>query len=180
MTNQFVLIQHIPKLSHRVREKEAPTLIANAEELERKAEAVDFSSGEEIELVNQYYQMDQQLFVTRQNIARTVRKPDYILKFLQSPGRFLDITIDGDEYGWGVLVSCKKKQGTGSAGEAARLAANSGGSEYTLDVLLNCVDRHFDQTDNIGQDEDVDDLGLLWRGSSRDFRPATKDDPQRL
>lgn len=162
------------------REKEAPALIAAAEELERKAESVDLGSGEEADLAAQYYQMDQQLLVTRQNIAKIVRKPDYILKFLQTPGRFLDISIDGDKYSWGVLVSCKKKQGIGSAGEAGRLAALSGGSEYTLDILLSCVDRHFDQSDKRGQDEDVDDLGLLWRGSSRDCRPATKDDPKKI
>jgi ATP-dependent RNA helicase DOB1 len=87
-----------------------------------------------------------------------------------------DVTIDGDAYGWGVLVSCKKKQGTGSGGEAGRLASLSAGPEYTLDILLNCVDRHFDSGISKANIEDAENASLLWTGTNRKCRPVEKDD----
>ena len=159
------------------KEKDAPALIAKADDLEAEAERIDLRSKEDAELAAQYYQMDQQLLLTRRNISKTIQNPDYVLKFLQAPGRFLDVNIDGDSYGWGILVSCKKKPGTGSAGEAGRLAvALSGGQQYSLEVLLTCVDRHFDSKDNKGKDEDVENVGLLWRGTASGCRPAEPDD----
>jgi ATP-dependent RNA helicase DOB1 len=109
-------------------------------------------------------------------MAKTIRKPENILPFLQNPGRFLDISIDGENYGWGILVSCKKvtAPGTGSAGSAGKLASLvSKGPQHSLDVLLACVDRHFDDDmDEKEKKEDIADLGLLWRGSSRHCRPV--------
>ena len=58
------------------REKDAPALIAKADELEAEAEAVDLGSKENAELAAQYYQMDQQLLLTRRNIAKTIQKPE--------------------------------------------------------------------------------------------------------
>jgi len=162
------------------REKDAPGLIADAESLESQAENVDLGSADKAQLASQYYQMDQQLLVTRRKIAKTVRKPEYVLKFLQAPGRFLDIVIDGESYGWGVLASCKKKTGTGSGGEAGRLASLSNAPEYTLDVMLNCVDRHFDDKDKKGKDEDAENVNLLWRGTSRTCRPTREDDDKKI
>ena len=160
------------------REKDAPALIAKADELEAEAEAVDLGSKENAELAAQYYQMDQQLLLTRRNIAKTIQKPEYILKFLSSPGRFLDISIDGESYGWGVLVKCKKKQGTGAGGDAGRLAALAGGPQYSIEVLLSCVDRHFDSDEKKGKDEDAENVGLLWRGTASSCRPSKRDDPK--
>ncbi|EEC43389.1 predicted protein [Phaeodactylum tricornutum CCAP 1055/1] len=142
------------------REKDAPGLIADAEILESQAETVDFQSEEEVTLVAEYYQMDQQLLLTRRKIGTIVRKPGYVLKFLQAPGRFLDVILDGEEFGWGVLVSCKKRQGIGSGGEAGRIASLTNQPEYILDVLLNCVDRHFDKNRK-GKDEDAENVNLL-------------------
>lgn len=162
------------------REIEAPALINQAEELEAKANAIDLGSAAESDLVSQYYQMDQQLVLTRQKIKQIVRKPDYILKFLQAGGRFLEVSVAGENFGWGVLVSCKKKQGTGAGGSAGRMAALASGPEYALDVLLVCVDKHFDDNGAKGKDEDAENNKLIWRGSSETCRPALVDDKPSL
>jgi ATP-dependent RNA helicase DOB1 len=161
------------------REIEAPALIAQAEELDAKAESVDLGEPEESQQVSQYYQMDQQLVLTRKKIKDIVRKPSHILRFLQVGGRFLEVSVDGENFGWGVLVSCKKKQGTGAGGDAGRLAAASG-PQYTLDVLLQCVDRHFDDESNKGKDEDAENNKLIWRGNLQTCRPAHSDDKNSL
>jgi ATP-dependent RNA helicase DOB1 len=154
------------------REKDAPALLAQAEELEAQAEEVDLGSKEDAELAKEYYKMDQQLLLTKKKVSSIVQKPEYIVKFLQVPGRFLDVSIDDENYGWGVLTSFKKKGGGGSAGEAAELASMSNRPVYTLEVLLFCVDRHFDSTDGKGKEEDVSNAPLLWRGTARQCRPA--------
>jgi len=161
------------------REKDAPGFITQAESAEADAESIEMGSEEAAELTAQYYQMDQQLLLTRRKISKTVQKPEYILKFLQAPGRFLDVTIDGDSYGWGVLVSCRKKAGTGAGGDAGRLAALAVGAEYTLDILLNCVDRHFDKKGK-GTEEDAENASLLWRGTNRECRPPKDEDAKKI
>jgi ATP-dependent RNA helicase DOB1 len=157
------------------REQNAPALIAKAEDLEQDAERIELGSSEDTELATQYYQMDHQLLVTRRSIAKTIQNPDYILKFLQAPGRFVDVTIDGENYGWGVLVKCSKMPGSGGGGDAGRMASAMT-QQYTLDVLLQCVDRHFDSADSKGKDEDAANAGLLWRGKVSSCRPVTKQD----
>lgn len=160
------------------REKEVPGLIAQADSMQSEAENIDLGSPEESELASEYYQMDQQLLLTRRRIAKVVRKPEYALRFL-APGRLLDVVVDGESYGWGVLVSCKKKQGTGAGGEAGRLASLASSPEYSLDVLLNCVDRHFDGENERGKDEDAENLALLWRGTSRNCRAVRDKDEKK-
>eukprot|EP00526_Cylindrotheca_closterium_P029124 CAMPEP_0113649258 /NCGR_PEP_ID=MMETSP0017_2-20120614/26169_1 /TAXON_ID=2856 /ORGANISM="Cylindrotheca closterium" /LENGTH=1088 /DNA_ID=CAMNT_0000561611 /DNA_START=16 /DNA_END=3282 /DNA_ORIENTATION=- /assembly_acc=CAM_ASM_000147 len=162
------------------REKEAPALITKAEELENEAESIEVGSTEEVELAKEYYQMDQQLLLIRRKIAKIVQKPDHILKFLQVPGRLLDISIESQSFGWGVLTACKKKTGGGSGGDAGRLAAMSDAPAYTLEVLLPCVDRHFDEVDGTEKSDDLKDAPLLWRGSVRFCRPAKPDDDKEL
>jgi ATP-dependent RNA helicase DOB1 len=154
------------------KEQDAPALIAQAEDLEAEAGAVSLGSDSDAQLATEYYQMDQQLLVTRQKIKNIVQKPDYVWKFLQQSGRIIDVAIDGESYGWGALVACQKKQGTDSGGDAGRLAALSSGPAYTLRVLLMCVDRHFDSVEGKEKEEDAGNSGLLWKGSSRDCRPA--------
>lgn len=162
------------------REQEAPALITKAEELENEAEGIEVGSPEEVELAKEYYQMDQQLLLIRRKIAKIVQKPDHILKFLQVPGRLLDISIDNESFGWGVLVSCKKKTGLGSGGDAGRLAALSDEPLYSLEVLLLCVDRHFDGVEEAEKSEDAKDVQLLWRGSVRFCRPPNPDDDKEM
>ena len=155
------------------REQDAPALISQAEEIEKEVEMVQFSSSEEAQLALEYYQMDQQLLLTRRKIKDIVLKPDYVWKFLQQAGRILEVTIDGEQFGWGALVACTKKQGMVS-GDVGSFASNSSGPTYALRVLLMCVDRHFDDKDMDDKErgEDVRNSGLLWRGSSRECRPA--------
>jgi ATP-dependent RNA helicase DOB1 len=141
---------------------------------------VSFNSSEEEELAKDYYKMDQQLLLTKRKISNIVQKPEYIVKFLQVPGRFLDITIDDENYGWGVLTSFKKKGGSGSGGEAGKLASMSNQPTYALEVLLSCVDRHFDTVDGKVKEEDTLDAPLLWRGKAQQCRPAKPEDDEKI
>jgi ATP-dependent RNA helicase DOB1 len=154
------------------REKDAPALLAQAEELENQAEEVDLGSSVDAELAKEYYKMDQQLLLTKKKVSNIVQKPEYIVKFLQVPGRFLDVSLDDQNYGWGILTSFKKRGGDGSAGDAGQLASMSSRPTYTLEVLLFCVDRHFDSTDDKAKEEDASNASLLWRGTARQCRPA--------
>lgn len=155
------------------REKEVPSLLAQADDLEQQASQIDLGSPEEASLISQYYQMDQQLVVTRKSMMKIVRKPEHILKFLQKPGRFLDVSIDGESYGWGALVSCSKKMGTGTAGAAGKTAEQTSEPTWTLDVLLFCVDRQLDSVEKV---EDTQNASMLWRGTSGSCRPALSSD----
>lgn len=137
------------------RQLKAPGLLEEAEQLEVQAKDMDEPASSVVD----YFQMHAQLEKTRVKIAETMRQPDYCLRFLQFPGRFLDISIDNDTYGWGVLWSAPKQQRDG----------------YILEVLLSSVDRRFDKSDK-NSDEDAQDLGLHWRGESRTCRPANEND----
>lgn len=154
------------------KETDVPGLLEQAKDFEIEAASIDLGPSEEVELVSQYYQMDQQLLVTQRKMKEFVRRPEYVLKFLQKPGRFLYVVIDGEAYGWGVLLSCKKKQGTGTGGSAGRLAEQTAAPQYSLEVLLFCVDRHFDSVEGKERDEDIENRNLLWQGSSRQCRPV--------
>jgi ATP-dependent RNA helicase DOB1 len=165
------------------REQEAPALILQAEDLEQQADNVTFASTELKELVQQYFLMEQQLVLMKQRITKFIQQPEYSLRFIQSKGRFVYVTMDNgkDVYGWGVVVTCKKKHGTGSSGDAAVQASKSNIAEYTIEVLLNCVDRSLDDTaedaDNNSKkprtttmEQDIENANLLWRGSNRNCR----------
>jgi ATP-dependent RNA helicase DOB1 len=154
------------------REKDAPALLAQAEEFLTQAENLNLGSDEEAELAKGYYKMDQQLLLTKAKVASIARKPGYIVKFLQVAGRFLDVSIDGEHFGWGVLTSFKKRGGGGSGGEAGKLASMSNQPTFTIEVLLPCVERHFDSTDGKGMDEDTSNASLLWRGTAKHCRPS--------
>ena len=162
------------------REKEVPGLLKQAEEYEAEAAAINLGPSEEAELASQYYQMDQQLLVTRRKMKEIVRRPEYILKFLQTPGRFIDVVIDGESYGWGVLLSCKKKQGTGAGGAAGRLAEQTEAPAYAVEVFLFCVDRHFDTVEGKEREEDVENRNLLWQGTSKHCRPVRPGDDEKI
>jgi ATP-dependent RNA helicase DOB1 len=71
-----------------------------------------------------------------------------------------------------VLASFKNKQGTNAGGEAGKLAAMSNMPEYTSEVLLHCLDRHFDDANEKDKVEDASNVELMWRGSSRHCRPV--------
>lgn len=169
------------------REKEVPGLLQQAADMEQDAARIDIPNAT---IISQYYQMDQQLLVTRRKLMAICRQPQYIWKFLQKAGRFLDITLNGgdDHYGWGALVSCTmERQTAGSGGMAGKLAqaAAKKAKEYTLEVLLFCVDRHFDSSSPDGDDdavkkEDVQNQSMLWRGSPEHCRPARPDDDPKI
>jgi ATP-dependent RNA helicase DOB1 len=154
------------------RERDAPALLAQAEDLTNEAENLDLGSKDEAELAKEYYKMDQQLLLTKKKVTSIAQKPEYVVKFLQVPGRFLDVIIDGEHFGWGVLTSFKKRGGTGSGGEASKLASMSNQPLYTIEALLPCVDRHFDSVDGKSESEDASNVPLLWRGTVKNCRPA--------
>ena len=156
------------------REKDAPALIAQADDFLTKAESLDLGSSKEADLAKEYYKMDQQLLLTKSKVSSIARKPEYIVKFLQVPGRFLDVSIDGEHFGWGVLTSFKKRGGSGSGGEAGRLASMSNQPSFTIEVLLPCVDRHFDSVNGKGAEEDISNAPLLWRGTAKTCRPQNQ------
>ena len=154
-------------------ESEAPALEQQADDLEKQAQAIvigDDSSQDLENKVGEYYQMNEQLLLIERKMKKIVRKPQYVGPFLQNPGRMIRCSIYGEDYGWGVLVSYKKKSvSAGSAGKMASMA----GPEHTLDVMLECYDRHFDDkaVDGAIKEEDMSNIGLLWKGSSRHCRP---------
>lgn len=159
------------------REEEAPAILVQAEEFQREADAIknDFPSDEVHELVGQYFGMDQQLLLTRRRISKIIQKPEHCLKFL-NPGRLIDVSIEGKSYGWGMLVSCKKKAGTGAGGEHGRLAELAGGPEYVIDVLLNCVKTDVREKGKVNDVEDDEASVHSWKGSVTDYRPMKPDE----
>jgi ATP-dependent RNA helicase DOB1 len=165
-------------------ESEAPALEIKADELQAQAEAIVIGDGSEDvkNKLDEYYQLNQQLQITERKMLKITRKAQYVVPFIQNPGRMLDCRIDGDNYGWGVLVSYKKKLGTGSAGLAGKLAAEAPGPEHTIDVLLPCVDRHFDQMkdDDKAKEEDIANINLLWRGTTTHCRAVKTGDDEKI
>ena len=163
-------------------ESEAPALEAKADEAEAEANAIEVVPGgtpEDVAAVGEYYGMDRQLLLTQRKMMKIQRRPEHILPFVQSSGRLIDVTIDGENYGWGIIIRYKKKSGTGTAGSAGQAALNADGPTHSIDVLLGCVDRHFDDTSPSAEarrEEDLANLGLLWRGTARHCRPALPDD----
>jgi ATP-dependent RNA helicase DOB1 len=161
------------------REQAAPGLIAQAEDLETDAGHIHIGTPEVTALVSQYFMMDQQLVLTQRKITKFLQKPEYVLKFLQ-PGRLINVTIDDDPFGWGVLVSYKRKQGRGSGGDAGRLASLSGGSDYTLDIILACVDRNHDDDVTQGKGANVEKASVSCKGTTRTCRPVGADDDKKI
>lgn len=155
-------------------ECDAPALEIKADALHSQAHSIVIGDGsKEVEdQVGEYYQLNQQLLLSERKMLKITRKPEYVVPFLQTPGRMLKCYIEGESFGWGVLVSYKQKTGIGSAGDAGKLASLSSAPQLTIDVLLSCVDRHFDK--NIENEdvksEDVSNNGLLWRGTFRNCR----------
>ncbi|KAL7480507.1 hypothetical protein ACHAW6_006198 [Cyclotella cf. meneghiniana] len=163
-------------------ESEAPAIEAKAAEIEAEANAIEVvpdGTEDDVTAVGEYYGMDRQLLLTQRKMMKIQRLPQHILPFVQLPGRLVDITIDNENYGWGVIVRYSRKAGTGTAGSAGQNALNTDGPTHTIDVLLSCVDRRFDETGpnaEATRNEDIKNLGLLWRGTSRHCRPEKKGD----
>ena len=167
-------------------ESEAPVLEAQADQIEAEAAAIEIVPGgtpEDVAAVGEYFGMDRQLLLIQQKMMKIQRRPEHILPFVSSSGRLIDVTIDGENYGWGVIVRYKRKAGTGTAGSAGQTALNAEGPLHSIDVLLECVDRHFDDTSpnaEARREEDLANLGLLWRGTARHCRPASPNDNPKI
>lgn len=167
-------------------ESEAPALEIKAEDAEKEANAIEVvpdGSEEDVAAVGEYFGMDRQLLLTQRKMMKIQRRPEHILPFVQSSGRLIDVTIDGENYGWGIIVRYKRKAGTNTAGSAGQAALNVEGNVHSIDVLLECVDRHFDDTSASAEsrrEEDLANLGLLWRGTSRHCRPSQTGDKPKI
>mmetsp|Transcript_7777 Transcript_7777/g.11122 ORF Transcript_7777/g.11122 Transcript_7777/m.11122 type:complete len:1174 (+) Transcript_7777:54-3575(+) len=152
-------------------ECEVPALEQKVKSLEAQANEIIIGSTEDEEKIGEYYNMNQQLLIAERKALKILRKSNYILPFIQQNGRMMKCTVDGENFGWGVLVSHRYKPGSRSAGSAGQMARATAGPELTLDVLLPCVDRHFDKEDGKDDDEAIANAGLLWRGTVRHCRP---------
>jgi ATP-dependent RNA helicase DOB1 len=97
---------------------------------------------------------------------------------LQTPGRLLKIRIDGESYDWGILISCKKQK-VASENTASR-GTLTATQNYLLEVLLFCVDRHFDSVDKKGKDEDLENVHVIWNGSNVSCRPIKPSDDKKI
>ena len=167
-------------------ESEAPALEAQADQAEAEANAIEVvpdGSEEDVAAVGEYVGMDRQLLLTQRKMMKIQRRPEHILPFVQSSGRLVDITIDGENYGWGIIVRYKRKAGTGTAGSAGKTALSAEGPVHNIDVLLACVDRHFDDTSpsaSARREEDLANLGLLWRGTASHCRAVSSDDKSNI
>ena len=167
-------------------ESEAPALEAQADQAEAEANAIEVvpdGSEEDVAAVGEYVGMDRQLLLTQRKRMKIQRRPEHILPFVQSSGRLVDITIDGENYGWGIIVRYKRKAGTGTAGSAGKTALSTEGPVHNIDVLLACVDRHFDDTSpsaSARREEDLANLGLLWRGTASHCRAVSSDDKSNI
>jgi len=158
-------------------ESEAPALETQADAIEVEARTITIGSGpNEEEKVGEYYRMNQQLLHLEGKVQKIARKSQYVIPFLQTSGRMLKCSINGENYGWGVMVSYKKKLGTGSAGSAGKTAAMTSAPEHVVEVLLICVDKQFDncKISDVESEENKTNIGMTWRGNVRHFRPAKK------
>ncbi len=72
-------------------------------------------------------------------------RPDHVLPFIQLSRRLVYVMIDGENYGWGIIVRYRCKAGAGTVGSVGWVALNAGGPDHIVDVLLACVDRHFNK-----------------------------------
>jgi len=164
------------------KESEAPALIDQAKMAEQEADSIEIvedGTEEDIAAVGEYFGMDKQLLLTQRKMMKIQSRPEHILPFVQSSGRLIDVTIDEENYGWGIIVRYKKKAGTGTAGSAGLMASNADGPEHSIDVLLPCVDRHFDDISpnaEARREEDLANVGLLWRGTAQHCRPSLSED----
>lgn len=160
-------------------ESEAPALEIKADELDKEAATI---TVENEEIVAEYHGIDKQLSIAKEKMMKIIRRPEYIAPFLAMPGRLLDITIGGENYGWGALVSYRRKTGTETGGSAGKMAQRNGAPSHTIDVLVRCVDRHFDDTDegeNTNTEErDLAKQGVLWRGTATNCRPVREGDEE--
>jgi ATP-dependent RNA helicase DOB1 len=147
------------------REQDAPALVARAEELEEEAKLVELGKPDEAQLAQEFFQMDQQLAVTRKKIKGIVQKPEYVWKFLQQPGRIIDVVIDGEAYGWGALVACQNNQGVDASKDIA--------ATFTLRVLLMCVELRPDEcaAGRVAEAETAN-VSLPARGLGVNVRPV--------
>jgi hypothetical protein len=64
----------------------------------------------------EYFGLDRQLLLTQRMMIKIQRRPEHILPYVQSSGMLIDVTIDGENYGWGIIVRYKRKAGTGTSG----------------------------------------------------------------
>lgn len=168
------------------KEGEVPVIEKRAALLEEEADAIVVSNennGECETLVAEYCAMENQLLKAKTGMLSISRDSRYVLPFVQQPGRLMKIMLGEDDYGWGVLISHRKKMGEGAAGAAGKLARSATVPDHTIDVLLNCVDRRFDEKDSenaAAREEDKKDAGLLWRGTAKHCRPPQSDDETML
>jgi len=147
------------------RELEAPALAERAKSLEEEAEGIVV---EQSELVAPYYEMVSQLGFLRSKITEIIQRPENSVRYVQNQGRLVQVSIEGEDFGWGLIVSCK-----------APTSAMKHAKDYVVEALLLCVDRHFDREQK-GRDEDEENINVPWQGKLSTCRPVRGDDDGRF
>lgn len=114
-------------------EQQAPEMERQAAEMQREACAIEISNESE---VAELFTWTKQLERTQFEMLNFIRKPQYALPFLH-PGRLIRIRqVECADYGWGVLVNCRKF----TEGDVdIALGLEKGKTEYILDILLEVV-----------------------------------------
>ena len=132
-------------------ESQTPALEAKANDLEKEANDITLEDNGIELLVGEYYQMDQQLHITRSKMLNFVRKPEYVVPFLQ-PGRLIEISINAQYFGYGALIAYKRKNGINNSNNKDGSNATAIVSRiplHTIDILLPCIDQTYDDISNL-------------------------------
>jgi len=82
-----------------------PEMVDNVKKLETDFKQLQFPQQES---VGSYHRLRSQLDQFKEEMLSYIRRPQYILPFLQ-PGRCIKVTNGTDEFGWGVVINFQKK-----------------------------------------------------------------------
>ncbi|GMI37979.1 hypothetical protein TrRE_jg13434 [Triparma retinervis] len=153
-------------------ESEAPALDNQALEFEADAGKIQVEGAE---IIGQYYGLMRQLELANKSIMEIVLKPEFVLSHLQ-PGRLVRLQEggEGDDrkvWGWGVVVCQRKKQGTGSGGQAGKDAAESDKPMWTIECIVRCRQSEEEKKEEKRSEElvgswKVSDDDIPYEGSS--------------
>jgi len=155
-------------------ESKVPELESEADNLEKEAQQIVLpEEQEDLDMLVEYYQMQQQLVLTNQNLKQIVFQEAYVRPYINE-GRLVRVVHKEEDYGWGVVTSkLKQKQGTAGAGQSAKMARDATSDLHTFNVLLPCTARDSSKTDDKdGNKSDAEAKQTHW-GNFLHARPPS-------